>query len=723
MSRRAQGVVRAEGLLASLVVLGALALVTACGGGGGGGSDVDVDVATFVFRPTSGPLAGGTTVTIEGAGFTNPSDTTVLFGGVGASVIDVPSGEVMVVRIPGAPGGSESVVDVSIQNSLIEVVIPQAFFYVGAPQISSISPASVSVAGGDRIRIFGRNFTEASDTLLTIGGRAVTDLAVPDSGSIQATVPPGESLGEVPLVIQNRNGSTSSSIRFRMPPSLATGRRHEGTEAGAGYGSVVAALGDLDGDGFGEYGVGIPGSTLGGSSTDGPAGAFQLFAGIDDSPLLLQPGSAMAGEAALASSLAALDWGNDGVREVAAGAPASHGGVGEVQIVSLDGSRVATIAAPSGQMSFGRALGVGDFNGDTVEDLVVGMAGMVSVFSGTGGGSFLNVPSPDPTLGDFGAFITVAGDMNVDGTPELIIGARGDNQSSFGGLFVISGADGSVLNQIGGPGFGIDGLSAALDDWNGDSVPDYAYTSLGRVLVLSGQDHSSIRQITPSTGTATRFQSMVSATDLDGDERVDLAVGFLVVGSFNGGVFIISSGEAKETIRVDGTSGQDQKGDRLGSSIASGDLDRDGLSEVIVGAVNADGGAGNDIGSVETYSQHEMVVSGAIRSGGQFDLHLAAKNQGSAPFQVLVSTTASPGIPVGPRTIPVGFPDPFVSFSFTFPAFSGQINAQGYARTTVVVPPSSIPSGATFYGAFFTADGTQPLGVGVISHQVPLTFE
>ncbi len=722
-SGRVSRSVRFAGPFSFVLLFMLTCLLSACGGGGGKSSDVDVDVKTFVLRPTSGPLAGGTTVTIEGAGFTNVGDSSVLFGTLTATVIEVASGEQMLVRIPGAPGGVESVVDVVIQNSLIEVTVPQAFFYVGAPEIFQVTPGSVSVAGGDTIRVSGRNFTETADTVMTIDGQPVGDLSVTDSATLSATAPVAASLGKGLIALQNRNGSTSGEIRYRAPLAMSASRRHEGTESGAGFASALGLVGDLDADGFHEYAVGVPGSTIGGSSGSGPAGAIQVYAGFNDEPVLRVDGNGAANEAALGSSLVGIDWAQDGVRDIVVGAPASQLGVGEVHLYDSTGARVTTLLPGAGLTAFGRSLAVGDLDGDLVDDLIVGSNGAITVYSGTGSGVFLSVPNPDATLGNFGKPIVVSNDLSGDGVLDLLVGAPGDGKSTFGGIFVISGADGAVLHQIGGPGFGTEGLVAALDDVDGDGVSDYAYTSLGRILINSGQDHTSFRQVVPSSGTATRYQSLISVPDVDGDGLADLVAGITIIGSLNGAVLMVSGVGRSESWRIEGGPGQDQAGDRLGAAIAGGDIDADGLSEILVGAPLTDGGAGNDLGRVETWAQDELVVTGTIASGNRFDFHVLGRSQAQKPFQILVSTQSAPGIPVAGRTIPVGFPDPFVGFSFTFPPFSGLLDVEGYARSTIEVPPGSIPSGATFYGASFTLDASFPGGVGIISRQVVLTFE
>jgi len=65
------------------------------------------------ISPTSGPAAGGTTVTIIGSGFIGAAD--VSFGGIGASNFKVDSDTQITAVVP--PGSSGTVVDVTVTTT------------------------------------------------------------------------------------------------------------------------------------------------------------------------------------------------------------------------------------------------------------------------------------------------------------------------------------------------------------------------------------------------------------------------------------------------------------------------------------------------------------------------------------------------------------------------------------------------------------------------------
>ncbi len=124
-------------------------------------------VLTPVFRalsPTSGPIDGGTRVTITGDAFEAPLQ--VFFGSAQAQVLSVTFHSIDVMS-PTArdtnPNGSGVVtgpVDIKIVdvNSGKSVVAPAAFRYVNKAQITAITPDQGPFTGGTRFTIDGSGF-------------------------------------------------------------------------------------------------------------------------------------------------------------------------------------------------------------------------------------------------------------------------------------------------------------------------------------------------------------------------------------------------------------------------------------------------------------------------------------------------------------------------------------------------------------------------------------
>jgi hypothetical protein len=170
------------------------------------------------------------------------------------------------------------------------------------------------------------------------------------------------------------------------------------------------------------------------------------------------------------------------------------------------------------------------------------------------------------------------------------------------------------------------GAAIATGDFNGDTVADLAMTSPGgadgdgAVHVLLGAAGSTLRDRAISLGavpgdiatytiigpmTGSRFGSYVAFGQWSGDDQVvadDLAVATEHLLDADGRVDVIFGGPVEGETRRLATQPADwlvlpeQGLDRLGSSLAAGDLDADGQADLIIGARSADGPAGAGTG-------------------------------------------------------------------------------------------------------------------------------
>jgi len=153
-----------------------------------------------------------------------------------------------------------------------------------------------------------------------------------------------------------------------------------------------------------------------------------------------------------------------------------------------------------------------------------------------------------------GAAVAIVGDLNGDGRAEFAIGAPGA-ASGFGLVRMYSGVDGSLLWAIQGPTSG---------------------SSFGASLAGLG--------------------------DVDGDGLADLAIG-APLASFTGlvgcGIIRVVSGVSGATLR---TFRGDSSGDHMGWSVGSaGDIDHDGVPDIIGGAIDDDD-LGESTGSARIWS-------------------------------------------------------------------------------------------------------------------------
>ncbi|MGA2037590.1 MAG: IPT/TIG domain-containing protein, partial [Acidimicrobiales bacterium] len=147
---------------------------------------VPVPTVTGV-SPTSGPTAGGTSVTVSGSGFTGA--TGVDFGSTPATSFSVTNDNTITAT---SPTGSAGTVDITVTTAGGTSATSSAdqFTYVPAvPTVTGISPTSGSPAGGTLVTISGSGFTGA--TGVDFGSTPAASFSVVNDNTITATSPAG----------------------------------------------------------------------------------------------------------------------------------------------------------------------------------------------------------------------------------------------------------------------------------------------------------------------------------------------------------------------------------------------------------------------------------------------------------------------------------------------------------------------------------------------------
>jgi len=177
---------------------------------------------------------------------------------------------------------------------------------------------------------------------------------------------------------------------------------------------------------------------------------------------------------------------------------------------------------------------------------------------------FMAFPRLDPALRDMDA----AGDVNGDGVPDLIFGAGGNDVPDQNAAYVVFGArDGGVLG-VDGPGFRI--LRASLFDGAG--------TSVAGVGDVNGDGLDDLLIGAPGTEPQGRREAGAAYVVFGKRDPEPVRLGELGAGGF----------------RIDGAKGEPPPppagtGDRTGGAVAAaGDVNRDGLADLVVAAPGAD---------------------------------------------------------------------------------------------------------------------------------------
>lgn len=412
----------------------------------------------------------------------------------------------------------------------------------------------------------------------------------------------GTAAGKVYLYMNSMTGSDIADEYFT------------GSAAYDGLGCSVSGAGDVNGDGYSDLIVGA----LDYNSSQGIAYIFFGGSVLDNTADVTMIGEAAIDYFGQAVSRAG-DVNSDGFADVIVGASGNDAGgstAGRAYIyfggASMNNSADVVITGAAFDNLGWSVASAGDVNGDGYSDVVIGVPGD-NAYAGKGviyfgGQSMNNVADVDLYGGNFpndlcGYAVSTAGDINGDGFDDVIVGSiyNDDAGTDAGSAYLYLG--GSTMNgtsdlyltgEATGDYFGSSVSSAG--DVNNDGftdfvvgAPDGGFNGAGKAYVyFGGNSLNNVADVT-ITGNENNYlgSSISTAGDVNGDGYSDVIVGAPYYNFGEGRIYILFGGSTMDNIADVTITGN--VGDYLGPSVSSaGDVNGDGLSDVIAGAPTSD---------------------------------------------------------------------------------------------------------------------------------------
>jgi hypothetical protein len=405
------------------------------------------------------------------------------------------------------------------------------------------------------------------------------------------------------------------------------------------FGSSVATAGDVNGDGFSDV---IVGTYLydNGQTDEGRAYVYHgSAAGLSSAASWTAEGNQDYASFGYSVSTAG-DVNGDGFSDVVVGAyHYRNGEPNEGRAYVYHGSAAGLSAAAnwtaeSNQTDafFGYSVSTaGDVNGDGYSDVIVGapsysngqtFEGRAYVYHGSAAGLSAAAgwtAESDQAFAQFGISVATAGDVNGDGYSDVIVGADlyDNGQTDEGRAYVYHGSaaglsHASIWTAEGEQASAHFGCSVATaGDVNGDGYSDVIVgacyyddgeTDEGRAYVYHGSAaglSASPSWTAQSDQAYAQFGiSVAAAGDVNGDGCSDVIVGAAYYAngqSYEGRAYVYRGSAAGLSAAAGWTAESDQAGALFGISVATaGDVNGDGYSDVIVGALLYDNGQADE---------------------------------------------------------------------------------------------------------------------------------
>lgn len=463
---------------------------------------------------------------------------------------------------------------------------------------------------------------------------------------------------------------------------------------GADFGTSVSSAGDVNGDGYCDLIIGIP-NFQNGQTGEGRAVVYYGGASgpgtVPNWTMEVNQPNAEFGFAVSGGG----DINGDGYADVVVGAPSyTNGQQSEGSMFAYFGSATglslaANMTAESDQTNsdFGASVAIaGDFNGDGYSDIYVGCPGYdngqnnegrVYIYAGKYNGVSATANwaiDGAQAFTEYGFSVAAAGDVNGDGFADAIVSApyfdaafndEGRVYVYLGSATGLSATPINSLSPVGREGALFGWKVSGAGDINADGfadviigVPYYDANGgvdidAGRVYVYYGSQ-TGLNVSTPTILESSQIGSLFGFTvagigDANNDGYSDIAIGsprYDNTLNDEGRVTVLYGSSKGVNTTISWTQDGEQAGAFYGNSVAgAGDVNRDGIADLIVGAYLYDNGQPDEgrayiyYGTTNGLSTVAAWTSESNQEGAQFGFTVAGAGDvnGDSYSDVLVS--------------------------------------------------------------------------------------